>query len=1322
MLDPYPGPAVSASLLAQLHVLHGASLWAFALLLYVVPKERRLLPATSDLGLLVAFGALLGATNFVYAWRISASTTESAVALPALATLVCALMLLLEYGRRGIVQRLRARGRSASLLGPWGLYPALLAICFLMAVLSADPVRAFEAVARGLIGLPGAVLAAIVFARRAPSAVPGETHARAPTALARAAAGALFLLGACAALFGPRVPDAPSWLPSEEAFYAVTGIPIQAVRAAGAIAAATLLAFVIRCHTENTLRGHHENGLALEAEVRRRTAELTRQNGDLALVRFALDSSQSAIAIADLNGALTYVNAAFVELWGLSEPVQALGRSALELWREPEEAAKVVATLKQQGQWQGRLVGRRPDRSTFSVRVSAHVVTDPNQRPLALMASFVDLTRLDEVTAQVQREQAFSHSIVAAAPVMVVVLAPDGRVRDVNPYFERTTGFLRSEVIGRDWIETLVPERERPAVGRVFARSRAGVCTRGNVIAILNRAGGEREVEWFDQAVRDVDGRVIAVVAIGQDVTERRRQQALRDEERRRLRKVIDGIAGIVVLATADGEVLEVNEAVLAAMGRQRADLIGRRIWDAPCWAFSAESQGALRALVRNAADGATVSRTLRAHFAGEQFPMLEVTLSPVRDGTGRVTQVVGFAIDVTERLRAEHALIQAKEFGDALLRLSREFELARTPVVLVQALRTELERLVGYRNAWIAQLEPDPRYLRLVAVDGPSIARAMTMSDIARLDTQLDAHARRLATAMAPVVIDDMRVDPVTDKERVAATGIRTSVTLPLFVGGRRVGALGTGTFGDEGVRPPSAAQLDFLTLAGAHIAVALERIAHLHRLEKTERRLTQAQAIAKLGSWELDLRTNRLHWSDEIFRIFEIDPQRFGASYEAFLSLVHPDDRARLDTVYRESVAMRKPYFFRHRLLMADGRVKWVEERGETTYGEDATPIVTAGTVQDITDHVRLQEQRRATEDRYTRLYESMADAYVRIDDDGRIVETNLAFQRLLGYDGDALRSMHYESITAPDSIEHERQVIAREVRERGFSDVYEKGYVRRDGSIVPVESRMFLLRGADGMPEQMWALVRDVSQRRAAQRQLEAAIVQKELLLKEVYHRVKNNLQVVTSLLNLQARSVTDIHTRRLLQDSADRVQSMALVHEQLYRSPDLARIDLAHYLERLGTYLMSVHRPTSLRVPVRIRAEGGITLDLERTVPCGLIVNELVSNAYKHAYAVGANEGQIVVEVRARADDEKLTLAVINDGREPPSDFDPARATSLGLRLVATLAAQLDGELRWRREGPHTRFEVVLPIAGRPSTRPEIPPPAAVGIRGDEGGGS
>lgn len=156
----------------------------------------------------------------------------------------------------------------------------------------------------------------------------------------------------------------------------------------------------------------------------------------------------------------------------------------------------MVAAVTRQGQWQGRLLARRADGSAFPVRGSVHKVFDPSQTPVALMASFVDLTRLDEMTAQAQREQAFAQAIVAAVPMMIVVLAPDGGVRDVNPFFERVTGFVRSEVIGGDWIETFVVERERLAVRRLFARAPACARSLGLQLVLTLAAQLHGELLW----------------------------------------------------------------------------------------------------------------------------------------------------------------------------------------------------------------------------------------------------------------------------------------------------------------------------------------------------------------------------------------------------------------------------------------------------------------------------------------------------------------------------------------------------------------------------------------------------------------------------------------------------------------------------------------------------------------------------------------------------------------------------------------------------------------------------------------------------------
>jgi len=138
--------------------------------------------------------------------------------------------------------------------------------------------------------------------------------------------------------------------------------------------------------------------------------------------------------------------------------------------------------------------------------------------------------------------------------------------------------------------------------------------------------------------------------------------------------------------------------------------------------------------------------------------------------------------------------------------------------------------------------------------------------------------------------------------------------------------------------------------------------------RLSLSEKSLNEAQRMAHLGGWELDLTEQALHWSDEIFRIFEIDPARFDATYEGFLGLVHPDDREALDLAYRASVAERSPYDLKHRLLMPDGRVKHVHERGETEYAADGTPLRSFGTVQDISAQVGIEQSLRRSESQLT------------------------------------------------------------------------------------------------------------------------------------------------------------------------------------------------------------------------------------------------------------------------------------------------------------------------------------------------------------------
>jgi two-component sensor histidine kinase len=237
-------------------------------------------------------------------------------------------------------------------------------------------------------------------------------------------------------------------------------------------------------------------------------------------------------------------------------------------------------------------------------------------------------------------------------------------------------------------------------------------------------------------------------------------------------------------------------------------------------------------------------------------------------------------------------------------------------------------------------------------------------------------------------------------------------------------------------------------------------------------------------------------------------------------------------------------------------------------------------------------------------------------------------------------------------------------------------------------------------------------EIARRREAEKRIRDSLREKEVLLQEIHHRVKNNLQVVSSLLYLQSESVTDPKLLNVLQDSQNRVRSMALVHERLYRSEDIARIDFQQYIHDLASHLLSTYSVNSHRIRVLVDADD-VVLDVNTAMPCGLIINELISNSLKHAFtnssqpeaasvaarqAAGMNpdnttdgrQDEICVELREEQEGQ-LMLLVGDNGVGLPESIDFRNSPSLGLLLVNSLVRQLRGTIELDRQRG-TQFKI------------------------------
>ena len=210
----------------------------------------------------------------------------------------------------------------------------------------------------------------------------------------------------------------------------------------------------------------------------------------------------------------------------------------------------------------------------------------------------------------------------------------------------------------------------------------------------------------------------------------------------------------------------------------------------------------------------------------------------------------------------------------------------------------------------------------------------------------------------------------------------------------------------------------------------------------------------------------------------------------------------------------------------------------------------------------------------------------------------------------------------------------------------------------------------------------------ERKRAEDRILASLQEKEVLLKEINHRVKNNLQLVSSLLSLQSEGVSDEQAREGFRESQDRVRSLALLHESLYQSEDLARIDFPAYVRRLASDLFRAYEVNTEVVTLHTDVQD-VALGLDAAIPCGLIINELVSNSMKHAFS-GGRKGDVCVELHSSGQGH-VSLVVSDNGIGFPLDLDPPNTESLGLQLVHILTRQLGGTVVLHR-GVGTKFEI------------------------------
>ena len=727
-----------------------------------------------------------------------------------------------------------------------------------------------------------------------------------------------------------------------------------------------------------------------------------------------------------------------------------------------------------------------------------------------------------------------------------------------------------------------------------------------------------------------------------QEIAEHRRTQEALRQSRRFARSLIDSSLDMIMAADPDGHITEYNPAASLKFGYEAEEVMGRdtRMLYADQEEFrrvqeELQTHGAFAGEIRNITkDGQVFSSFLAA--------------SRLYDEEGRFQGAMGVSRDITLNKRDQEALKASEERYRDLFENATDLIQSVDPDGRFQYVNQAWKETLGYDDDELAQ---------------------MTIWDIVHPDEKehcKDVFGRLLVGAQPGP--------------------IRT-----VFVGrrGNEVHVVGNSNVRmEQGV--PTATRSIFRDITGVYEAQeqVQEHVAKLRALfESTEHMFWTVDPRIALTSFNPG-------YSAMIERLYGERPQVNKDLGEPRKRFASEDYHSFWEGKYAEAFT-GKPLRFETDLLDRRGQRVCNEIFLSPVFDPEGQVTEVFGIGHEITEQKEAEDLVREQGARLRAIFDSAANMMIwTLDRDFRITSFNEHFRasttRAFGIEltiGDSFIDDMAKRVAGKRS---ERFLAKYQNALRGYPQQFEAELVNSKGRTLWVENFLNPIM-VDGEVAEISCLAYGITDKKDAQQKLIESLHEKEVLLKEVHHRVKNNLQVISSILNLQSDHVDgDPRIIELLRDSQARIRSMSFIHESLYQRKNFNSVDLGAYIDGLARNLMMSYSLNG-KVQLDSRVEA-VELGLDQAIPCGLLLNELISNALKHAFVDG-REG--LIELRVERQGKRVRIVVADNGEGLPKAFDMERDANLGLQLVTTLVGQLDGQIE-RENGKGTRFVITFDI--------------------------
>ncbi len=794
----------------------------------------------------------------------------------------------------------------------------------------------------------------------------------------------------------------------------------------------------------------------------------------------------------------------------------------------------------------------------------------------------------------------------------VVITDMERRITFVNPAFVRMYGYSEDEVRGKN-ISML---RSSTTPGENLDSIQVATLLGGWDGELMNirKNGEEFPIFLTTSVVRNRQGEPIAMVGTWRDITERKEAELRIAASQRELREYIDHMSTMSAKVAPDGTLLLVNRQAEVASGLPHDELMRTKFTDGPWWAFDKKVQRRVKENFRKAVAGESINYEEQLFVFGKIIT-ISFSLAPVFGEDGNVSYLLAEGKDITGQKQAEEKI---RMLGHTVTSMNE--------CVII----TDMNNNIMFIN------------------------QAFTKTYGYEENEILGKHVTILRSRNVP---EDIAKEISTETLRNGWQGELMNVRkngeeFPIL--------LSTSIIYDRETNP----------IAMVGITRDITEIKKVEEEIRTrEDRFNLAVDSAEMGAWDLDLATDTMWRTVRHDQIFGYKKLQSEWGYKIFLDHVVPEDRSMVKKYYDDAYKTGD-FSLECRIIRADNQLRWILQDGRVFRNEKGEPVRMMGVVTDITERKQAQEALR----RWGQIFENAEFGIVIVSADGETLELmNPRMTQMHGYTLREFNSKRFSEIVSPNG----RIALLENIgmAQKKGHHTFESENIHKDKSVFPAMMDITAVKDHQGRILYYIIHIQDITERKRIELQAKEAY-KKEVLLKEIHHRVKNNLQTVASMLSLQSDYIKDKKALDVFTESQNRIKTITLIHEKLYQSKDLGKVEMSEYFDSLVINLVRSYTKRPSTIVTNLSAEG-VSLGVDTAIPCGLIVNELVSNCLKHAFHDGV-KGEIDVSLH-QTEDEVYRLQVRDNGVGFPPEIDFRHTSSLGLQLVNMFVQQLHGTI-------------------------------------------